>query len=808
MATCLIRASRFLLSIGLVLASAGTAQEACAQAVVDEARQAGRAAQTFPAADEDYFKGMDGVSALTADEVKGRNMWLVWTGGDDTLWDKLTNLTYGSFDLLKILSSYPGLKASRDNRWSWLGLVNEPCFTKATGPDPQRYGLWLDRRSPDCPPDPFENAHKYPGVAVGARGKNIPVGSYYGYPTGVVGLRLFPNPAFNEEAGKQWDPKRFYDDQSYYLSRKLIRPYRVGMSCGFCHVGPNPEKPPADPEAPQWENLSSTVGAQYFWVDRVLAWSGDESNFLFQVLHTAKPGSLDTSLVSSDNINNPRTMNAIYNLWPRLEEARRFGLEKLGPSNLLNKQFNDFFKTASLTQFFQPPNTVWTPHVLKDGADSVGALGALNRVYVNIGLFSEDWLTHFKPILGGRRVTSFSIKTARANSSYWQATENQTPAMALFLVKASYPHKLKNAPGGAAYLNDPLEAVQQGKLVFADNCAACHSSKAPPRPAGADPAVCIGPNYLSCFDRYWAWTKTDAFRQQMEKIVMADDFLDDNFLSNDGRVPVTLLQTNACSPLATNAIGNNIWDNFSSASYKQLPSVGAITVYDPFTGQPRQYQMPGGGRGYTRVPSLISLWSTAPYLLNNTVGNFNESPSVEARMEVFQDSITKMLWPEKRDKDEVLGDKVPGMIQRTTETSWLRIPIGYLPDALEASSKLINWAVPVFDQKGIAIGPIPKGTPVDLLANFDPLPPDGSGIVARAKHDKEVLAAVLKLVGDLRALPKGAGDDEARQVFANVGELLFGLSKCKDYVVNRGHYFGATLSDADKNALIAFLKTF
>jgi hypothetical protein len=808
MATCLIKASRLLLSIGLILSTGWIAEEARAQAVVDEARKVGRAAQTFPAADEDYFKGMDGGVALTADEVKGRNMWLVWTGGDDTLWDTLTNLTYGSFDLLKILSSYPGLKASRDNRWSWLGLVNEPCFTKATGPDPDRYGLWLDRRSPDCPPDPFANEQKYPGVAVGARGKNIPVGSYYGYPTGILGLRLFPNPAFNEAAAKQWDPRRFYEDKSYYLSRKLIRPYRVGMSCGFCHVGPNPEKPPADPEAPQWENISSTVGAQYFWVDRILAWDADESNFLFQLLHTAKPGSLDTSLVSSDNINNPRTMNAVYNLWPRLEAAKRFGRETLGADNLANKQFNDFFKTDALTQFFQPPNTVWTPHVLKDGADSVGALGALNRVYVNIGLFSEQWLTLFKPILGGKRVRPFLIKTARANSSYWQATENQTPDMALFLVKASYPHKLKNAPGGAAYLNDPPETVQQGKLVFADNCARCHSSKAPPRPAGADPAACIGPNYLTCFNKYWAWTQTDDFKQKMRPIVLANDFLDDNFLSNDGRVPVTLLQTNACSPLATNAIGGNVWDNFSSASYKQLPSVGAITVYDPFTGEPQQYQMPAGGRGYTRVPSLISLWSTAPYLLNNTVGDFNESPSVEARMEVFQDSVSKMLWPEKRDKDEVLGDKVPGMIQRTTETSWLRIPIGYLPDALRASRKLINWAAPVFDQKGIEIGPIPKGTPVDLLANFDLLPPDGSGILARAKHDKEVLAAILKIVGDLRALPKEASDDEARKVFANVGEQLFALSKCKDYVVNRGHYFGATLSDADKNALIAFLKTF
>ena len=36
--------------------------------------------------------------------------------------------------------------------------------------------------------------------------------------------------------------------------------------------------------------------------------------------------------------------------------------------------------------------------------------------------------------------------------------------------------------------------------------------------------------------------------------------------------------------------------------------------------------MPAGGRGYTRPPSLVSLWSTAPFLLNNTVGRFEIEP--------------------------------------------------------------------------------------------------------------------------------------------------------------------------------------
>ena len=54
---------------------------------LDEAKLAGRDAASFPPADEDYFKGMDNGVALTPDEVKGRNMWLVWTGGDDRFWD-------------------------------------------------------------------------------------------------------------------------------------------------------------------------------------------------------------------------------------------------------------------------------------------------------------------------------------------------------------------------------------------------------------------------------------------------------------------------------------------------------------------------------------------------------------------------------------------------------------------------------------------------------------------------------------------------------------------------------------------------
>jgi len=766
--------------------------------VKDEALTVGRMADSFPAADENYFKDMDGGVELTANEVKGRNNWIVWTGGNDRFWNDLVNRSFGAVDFLKIISSHPKVKhLSRDTRWKYLGLVNEPCFEKPEAARSDRFGLWLDSRSKDCPADPFENEQKYPGVKIGARGKNTPVGSYYGYGTGIVGLRLFPNPAFDETAAKKWSAERFYTDPNYYNDKHLVRPYRVGMSCGFCHVGPSPIKPPVDPENPKWENLNSTPGAQYFWVDRILFWNKDEGNFIYQLLHTSLPGTLDTSFISSDYINNPRTMNAVYSVGPRLAPALRWGKEKLAGDELKNKQLQDFPQTAALSQFFQKPDTVMTPRVLKDGADSVGLLGALNRVFINIGLFSEEWTLHFNPLVGGKKITPIRIEDAEKNSSYWNATVNQTADVALFFLKTAKPDSLKNAAGGERYLTADKATIERGKIAFANYCARCHSSKVPAAPANVND---------SDWSQYWAWTKTDDFKEKMKTIVLADDFLTDNYLSTERRIPVTLLQTNACSPLATNALGGNIWDNFSSQTYKNLPSAGKMTFYNPIDASPFEYELPAGGRGYTRVPSLTSLWSTAPFLLNNSVGKFNWEASVESRMDAFNDAIEKMLWPEKRDKDPILGDKVPGFVYRTTATSYIKLAPGFLPDSLH---KLLSWndwlarLFPwLFSEEGVRIGPIPKGTPVSLLTNID------------LETDKLDLASLLlKMKEDLERV-EGKGDAEAAQVLKNLVPDLIKVSKCPDYIVNKGHYFGTSffkeeqpLADEDKRALIEFLKT-
>jgi hypothetical protein len=808
--------------------------------VKDEALLVGRDASSFKPADEDYFHDMDGGIDLVAAApqwdkqalVRGRNTWLVWTAGNDRLWDTLIYKSAGALDFLKLLSDHPKLleidkRFSRDKRWEYLGLVNDPCFEKATGPDPERWGLWLDKRRADCNPDPFENEQKYPGVKTGSRGtiidgKNFPVGSFYGYETGIVGLRLFPNPDFDEAAAKHWNPDLYYTDPKYYNDSKLVRPYRVGMSCGFCHVGPNPVKPPADPENPKWENLSSNVGAQYFWIERIFYWQGEKDNFVWQLFHTSRPGSLDTSFVSTDNINNPRTMNAIYMVRERLEHSTRWGKETLTGGQKNNKQFNDYIPNGVpedfLNKYYEPSSTVWTPRVLKDGSDSVGAMGALNRVYLNIGTFSEEWLLHFNALVGGKPITPIEISAAQKNSAYFAATEKQTPFTALFFLKTTEPHHLKDAPGGVEELKKDEALVPHGRTVFAERCARCHSSKLPTPPPGlAALAIdqgqgCNGKDYLDCWNKYWEWTQTEDFKKKMRDMVEAPDFLEHNYLSSELRVPVTLLQTNACSPLATNALAGNIWDNFSSQSYKDLPSVGTITWYQPYTGEPRTYTMPDGGRGYTRPPSLVSLWSTAPFLLNNSVGKFNYDPSVQARLDSFQNSIEQMLWPEKRDKDDELGDRIPGRIDRTTQESNIKLAIGYLPDVLQEIARSHHELVD--DKDNLVIGPIPAGTPVGLLTNLNPLS-ESRDPAERLQHAKKLLDLVIKIAVNLHKV-KDESPAEKKKVFANVVEPMLELSKCPDLIVNRGHYFGTDkftggepgLNDADKHALIAFLKRF
>ena len=81
--------------------------------VQDEAMRAGVTPEQLVRPTDDYFRDMDynlvdgKRPTFTQPEIEGRNMWMVWTGGADRLWDTLAASSLGSFDLLKTISSHP-----------------------------------------------------------------------------------------------------------------------------------------------------------------------------------------------------------------------------------------------------------------------------------------------------------------------------------------------------------------------------------------------------------------------------------------------------------------------------------------------------------------------------------------------------------------------------------------------------------------------------------------------------------------------------------------------------------------------------
>ena len=168
------------LALGLFLLSACRGPKA---SVVDDG--GGRKPEDFPELAEDVFKMMDGGIALSPDEIKGRNTWNLWCGGNEQFWDRMARESFGLMDLLKTIDS-----RKRDERFSKLGLINEPGFKQATKPD--RYGIWLDEAVAP------EQAKIDPKV--------------YGRSTGVMGFRLFDNPDFTGDAQKQWNADKYYND--------------------------------------------------------------------------------------------------------------------------------------------------------------------------------------------------------------------------------------------------------------------------------------------------------------------------------------------------------------------------------------------------------------------------------------------------------------------------------------------------------------------------------------------------------------------------------------------------------------------
>jgi hypothetical protein len=620
----------------------------------------------------------------------------------------------------------------------------------------EAWGVRYDRPVKDDP-DPKKVHVEY------RKGRQPPAYEVYGYPSGVVGLRLFKNPEFTANARARWesehkeDPERYYTDPSYASRPDTIRPFRVGMSCGFCHVAPHPLKPPADPEYPAWENLSNNIGNQYL---RFRATFGNQlkpDNYLYHVLDAQLPGALDTSLIPSDNLNNPNTINSFFGLRGRIERAAHNPKETIGADTLA-------YLRTYVDEKFATPNHV--PRVLLDGSDSVGVHIALSRVYLNIGTHHQQWIRLHNPLLGFRKQQPFKLRDVAEHSLSWHATLIRVGPLLEFFLASTDPMRLKDAPltpeQRATHLGrgDGLPwhaAYEDGRRVFARGCIACHSSVQPGDLPALEEKVRVdglpadrGVLRLRTEDLV-RLTRGDgtlppAYSQWAQEAVKHREFWEHkvndgakevvvhNFLSTDVRIPVSVTRTNSARAAATNAVHGNMWEDFASQTYKELDSVGRIGYRDPFSGSEKSYETPPGGPGYYRVPTLISIWATAPLFHNNALGTFNNNPSVEGRLEAFDDAITKLLWPEKRrvpskefvwdgegepttvygpwfegdrdpDKAVAAGEKTPaekaadrldadgGWVWRTTRESWLRFEGHHVPTFLAGITGWPAWLV-------------------------------------------------------------------------------------------------------------------
>jgi hypothetical protein len=221
------------------------------------------------------------------------------------------------------------------------------------------------------------------------------------------------------------------------------------------------------------------------------------------MLKAQPPGTSDTSRIATDNINNPNAINPIFLLGVRAAEGEE---ETLAGPTLLLPVIRDGVKKGADSV------TMSVPHVLKDGADSVGVVGATLRVYVNIGSYSQHFLQQHNALIGLIKQKPFEIETAQKYSVYWLATQQKFANVGKFFERLK-SYRLEDARGGKDYITKDESVMTRGKTVFAENCATCHSSKRPP--AGEDEI---------------AW-----FRRE----VLKPDFREDNFFSDDRRYPIT-----------------------------------------------------------------------------------------------------------------------------------------------------------------------------------------------------------------------------------------------------------------------------
>lgn len=258
--------------------------------------------------------------ALTAQIAHGQDIWVKATFGGEKFFSYLLPNVLGLQ-----LGFNQALLTPRSVRFTTWGLINDPNCTDG---DASTGGL--DK----CPPDVDPSDPDF---------------AYEGFPSGILGIRKFQNPAFNPGQPPS----------------ATNSPFIFGVSCAGCHAGLNPQNPPADPNHPTWDNIHLSTGNQYIQIGKIFGANLSPSDPRWQVFHTWAPGTVDTTAIENDGINNPGIITQFYNF----PERPYFTVHQNG--TLLNA--------------FGVTNGV-AHRAGQGGEDDVGCQLAALRVYFNIGM--------------------------------------------------------------------------------------------------------------------------------------------------------------------------------------------------------------------------------------------------------------------------------------------------------------------------------------------------------------------------------------------------------------------------------------
>jgi mono/diheme cytochrome c family protein len=520
----------------------------------------------------------------------------------------------------------------------------------------------------------------------------------------------------------------------------------IGHPCTQCHAAFDPTNPPKDPNDPKWENIMGLIGNQYVNQPLAAFLAGlPDDHFARQIVKGARPGTVDTSLNPNDFMNNPGTQNNI----------------------------TDFLNRPIFVERMKDPYTGEvrdgrTQHVLKGGEDSVGDHLSLIRVFVNIGMCTEEcWVPKF-PVPGAyfgsqSHQRPFSIPECSRDCEAWNYADAKMTDLAAFLITGgpTYLTSATDVDGTPGSKLVDLAKVPRGRVVFARECAVCHSSKAPPELLRHDKDALEKFYEGHVFGREDTWqdefpasvwsaldfqkkflVRDPATGKLRPKQFAEDGMFGQDWLGNDEVVPFGIIGTNRCRAMHDNHNAGHIWEQFASETYRARPSPGSVPVVvnrllPAVGGAEWGEKKVEGGPGYLRNVSLLSLWAIAPFLHNNAIGPLvrladgSIDYTVQGRVKMYEAAMEELLTS---DDQAVEAHREPKI---TVADHDFRI----------ATRE---------DGQGLVRLTVKKGTPVAYFGSTDPHAP----------------------------------------VF----------SKCEDLVENKGHQFGIALPPADKKALVEFLK--